>query len=288
MPKLADIIPPDKRGYADSSIFVTTEWLAEHMDDPNVQIVDCDLPELYEKGHIPGSVNPIDHYYKTSLEDRRHIQGPEQFAETFRDLGISDDTLVVGYDRSGSLYPFRLAWSLHYYRHLNVKVLDGGFQKWEAEGRATTTEKPVVTKGTFSVRQPDKSIFASRDDVLKTIKSKDSIILDVRTPEERDGSNKRGGKRGGYIPGSVHMEWINFHTGDEIPVIKTAAELRALLAKLGITEGSSVITYCQGGIRAAHAYWILKLLGFKKVRDYDASWREWGSDLSCPIEGLDA
>jgi len=243
MPNLADIIPPEKRGYADASIFVTTEWLAEHLDDPNVRVIDCDLPELYAKGHIPGAVNPVDHYYKTSLEDRTHIQRPEQFAETFSDLGVSDGTLVVGYDRSGSLYSFRMAWSLHYYRHLNVKVLDGGYQKWQAEGRATTTAAPRVARGTFSARKPDKSIFAGRDDVLNAVQSKGSVILDVRTPEERSGANKRGGKRGGHIPGSVHLEWINFHTNDEIPVIKSALELREMLAKLGITEDRSVITY---------------------------------------------
>lgn len=243
MPKLADIIPPDERGYADASIFVTTDWLAEHIDDPNVVVIDCDVPDEYEKGHIPGAVNPVDHYYKTSLEDRTHIQGTDQFAETFRSLGVSDYTLVVAYDRSGSLYSFRLAWALHYYRHTNVRVLDGGFQKWEAEGRPTTTEKPVVTPGSFSAQSPDRSIFADREHVLKEIDSGESMILDVRSDAERDGTNKRGGKRGGHIPGSVHLEWVNFHTNDEIPVIKTANELREMLAKLGITEDRSVITY---------------------------------------------
>ncbi len=133
------IVPPDERGYALSDVFVTTEWLAENISNPNVRVVDTDVPEEYQKGHIPGSVNPVDHYYKKSLDERTHIQGPEQFAQTMSDLGIGDDTLVIGYNREGGVYSFRLMWALHYYGHTNVKVLDGGLEKWEAEGREVAT-----------------------------------------------------------------------------------------------------------------------------------------------------
>ena len=236
------IISPTERGYTMPDIFVTTEWLAEHISDPNVRVVDTDVPEEYERGHIPGSVNPIDHYYKTSLEDRTHIQGPEQFAETMSDLGIGDDTTVIGYDRSGGVYSFRLMWALHYYGHTNVKFLDGGLPKWKAEGREISTEPGIAPSTTFTP-SANSEIFASRDQVMEAIDDESTILLDVRADDEWDGTNKRGGSRGGRIPGAVHLEWTNFHTGGEIPVLRSAEEIRKLLADVGITTDKNVITY---------------------------------------------
>ncbi len=279
------ITPPNERGYVDSSILVTADWLAEHIDDPNIAVVDVDDPSEYAKGHIVGASNPPDNYYKTSLEDRTHIQGPEQFAATMSALGISDDSLVVAYDRTGGLYALRIMWALHYYRHTNVKMLDGGFQKWVAEGRPTDNEPYAATASTlFTPREPDRSIFADIEDVLAAVGADDTTLLDVRTDGEWDGSNKRGGKRGGRMPGAIHLEWVNFHTGGDVPVLKTADEIRALLAARGVALDNEVITYCQGGIRAAHAYWVLKLVGVERVRNYDASWREWGNNEKVPIE----
>ena len=225
-------------------VFVTTEWLSEHMSDPNVRIVDTDVPELYETGHIAGAVNPVDHYYKTSLEDRTHIQGTEQFAKTMSDMGIGDDTTVVGYDRSGGVYSFRLMWALHYYGHTNVKFLDGGLPKWEAEGRAVTKDN-VSFAGTANSFKPtaNSEIFASRDRVLDAIDNDSTVLLDVRSDDEWSGENKRGGPRGGRIPGAVHFEWINFHTGGDVPVLRPANEIRKLLAEVGITPDKNVITY---------------------------------------------
>lgn len=280
-----EILPPDQRGYVDASILVTTDWLAEHIDDPNVVVVDTDDPSEYAEGHIPGASNPPDNYYKTSLEDRTHIQGPEQFAATMSSLGIGDDSLVVAYDRTGGLYALRLMWALHYYGHTNVKMLDGGYQRWVADGRETTTEATVVDgSSAFTPREPDRSIYADMNDVLEAIGDDDATLLDVRTDGEWDGSNKRGGKRGGRVPGAIHLEWVNFHTGGEIPTLKTADEIRGLLDEHGASTEGSVITYCQGGIRAAQAYWVLKLVGAERVRNYDASWREWGNNVDVPVE----
>ena len=280
-----NILPPNQRGYVDSSILVTTDWLAENIDDPNIVVVDTDDPSEYATGHIPGASNPPDNYYKTSLEDRTHIQGPEQFASTMSALGISDDSLVVAYDRTGGLYALRLMWALHFYRHTNVKMLDSGYQRWVADGRETST-RPYESDAlaSFTPRDPDRSIIADMDDVLKAIDSGETTLLDVRTDGEWEGSNKRGGKRGGHMPGAIHLEWVNFHTGGEIPTLKTADEIRALLSQSGVSSDGNIITYCQGGIRAAQAYWVLKLVGAQSVRNYDASWREWGNDDDVPIE----
>ena len=280
-----NILPPDQRGYGDPSILVTTDWLAEHIDDPGVVVVDTDDPSEYAEGHITGASNPPDNYYKTSLDDRTHIQGPEQFAATMSELGIGDESLVVAYDRSGGLYALRLMWALNYYRHTNVKMLDGGYQKWVSEGRGHDTNPYESHRSAFfAPREPNRAIYAGIDDVLQAIGADDTTLLDVRTDGEWDGSNKRGGKRGGRIPGAVHLEWVNFHTGGEIPVLKTAEEIRALLADKGVSVDDNVITYCQGGIRAAQAYWVLKLVGANSVRNYDASWREWGNNDSVPVE----
>ena len=249
--KIPNIKPPDERGYTMPGIFVTTEWLADHLTDPEVRIIDTDLPERYAEGHIPGAVNPVDHYYKASEEERTHIQGPEQFARTMSDLGVGHDTTVVGYDRSGGVYSFRLMWALHYYGHTNVKFLDGGLPKWTAEGRDTTTvatsfaESSTGTSYSFSPGPPvaNPAIFASREHVLNAIDNDSTVLLDVRADDEWDGTNKRDGPRGGRMPGAVHLEWVNFHTGGDIPVLKTAEEIRALLADVGVTPDKNVITY---------------------------------------------
>ena len=177
----------------------------------------------------------IDHYYKTSLEDRTHIQGPEQFASTMSSLGIGDDTQVVAYDSSGCLYGFRLAWSLHYYGHTNVKVVDGGFPKWFAEGRALTRESHSYAAATVFTPRPHPGIMATRDQVLEAIGAADTVLLDVRSDEEWTGENKRGAKRGGRIPGAVHLEWTNLLTEGDVPVLLPADELRRILADHGIT-----------------------------------------------------
>ena len=280
-----ETLPPTERGYADSDILVTAQWLAEHIHDPNVVVVDTDDPNEYSKGHIPGASNPPDNYYKTSLEDRTHIQGSEQFAATMSSLGIGDDSLVVAYDRTGGLYALRLMWALHYHRHTNVKMLDGGYQRWVADGHETTNEAYSPDSSiSFTPREPDRSIYADINDVLEAINAENTILLDVRTDGEWDGSNKRGGKRGGRIPGAIHLEWVNFHTGGDIPTLKTAEEIRALLVQHSVPTDGEVVTYCQGGIRAAQAYWVLKLVGVDSVRNYDASWREWGNNDDVPIE----
>lgn len=238
------ITPPSERGYTQPEMFVTTEWLADHLSDANVRVIDTDLPEEYAEGHIPGAVNPVDHYYKISLEDRTHIQGAEQFARTMSDLGVGDDTTVVGYDRSGGLYSFRLMWALHYYGHTNVKILDGGLPKWVAEGRDTTTGASSFSgPGVSFTAGANSDIFASRDCVKAAVDDGSTILLDVRTDDEWTGQNKRGGPRGGRIPGAIHLEWVNFHTGGDVPVLRSADEIRKLLADVGITPDKNVITY---------------------------------------------
>lgn len=276
-------IPAEKRGYSIDNIFISTKWLDKNINDPNIRIVDTDISEKYQNSHIPGSVNVVDNYYKTSADDRTHIQDPEKFSETMGNLGINNNSLVIAYDRSAGLYSLRLLWALNYYGHSNAKILDGGYQKWFYEGKKTTKILPKFPFSKFNIHM-NKDLIAKKDEVINALDDSQIQILDVRSDDEWNGINKRGGPRGGHIPGAIHIEWTNFHTKGEIPALKTANEIRDILSKTSFSKNKKTITYCQGGIRAAHTFWILKLIGLDHVKNYDGSWREWGNDFSCPIQ----
>lgn len=274
---------PNDRGYTNPELFVTTDWLEDNLNKPNLQIIDVDSTEEYKIGHIPGASNPIDNFYKTSMEDRTHIQNPENFSKTISELGIDNFTEVICYDRSAGLYAFRLIWALYYHGHKNVKILDGGYPKWLYENREITINKSIIQKKKF-IPEINKNILADKNLILENLDNNSALVLDVRSDDERSGINMRGGSRGGRIPGSIHIEWKNFHTEGDVPVLKTAKEIREILSKKNITSDKNIITYCQGGIRAAHTFWALRLSGFNNIKNYDGSWREWAEDFSCPIE----
>ena len=280
-----EFVSIEERDYKNQNILVSTDWINENLNNNDIVILDLDSNETYQKGHIPGALHVIDNYFKTSLENRIHVQNAIQIAKTFSDLGISSNTTVVGYDRSGSLYGFRLAWVLNFYGHSNVKVLDGGFPKWEHENRSIQLESAQPNnRDNFIPNNPNVEIFSNKNALIDILKSNSNYqILDVRSDDERKGINLRGGNRGGYIPNSLHKEWVNFNTKGDIPILKSANEILKITNDLGLKHDVPTITYCQGGIRAAHVFWALKLAGFKNVMNYDASWREWGQDDSCPI-----
>lgn len=238
---MSEPIPtPAERGYAHPELLVSTDWLADHLDDPNVRIVDTDKVDAYPRVHVPNAVGVVDNYYKGGA-DRIHVQNPAEFAATMESLGISDDTLVVAYDSDVHFAP-RLFWAVNHYGHRNVKVLDGGFPKWFAEGRPVTRAIPKVSRGRFTPKtQPDW--IATKDQVIGCIRKPDTVLLDVRSDEEWTGENTRGTRRGGRLPGAVHLEWKNFVAWNDVPVVKAADELRALLGRHGITPDKNVITY---------------------------------------------
>ena len=273
-----------ERNYKIDDLLVSTDWLESNLDNENLIILDLDSKEEYVSSHIQGSFNVVDNYYKTSLDDRTYVQNSEQISKTFSDLGISSESIVVGYDRSACLYSFRLAWVLNYYGHTNVKVLDGGFPKWNFESKATQSGENNPILGKFIPKDPNDEIFSNKNELIKILNNNSDVqIFDVRSEDERNGINLRGGKRGGYIPTSLHKEWVNFNTSGEIPILKSSKDILEITQSLGLDPQKPTITYCQGGIRAAHVFWTLKLAGFKNVKNYDASWREWGQDESCPI-----
>jgi thiosulfate/3-mercaptopyruvate sulfurtransferase len=168
--------------------------------------------------------------------------GPEKFAQVMGELGIGNNTLVIAYDGFGALYATRLWWALNYYGHKRVKVLNGGWDKWLAEGRPISNAVPRPPHTTFTPHTHEEFI-AGWDYVRASIGRADHVLLDVRSDGEWTGENARGSKRGGRIPGAVHLEWLNYVTNDDLKTFKPAAELRSMFDKTGVTPEKEVITY---------------------------------------------
>ena len=227
-------------GYANPALLAETDWLAEHLHDANLRLIDCDTRDAFRRAHIPGAVPVRGHHYLKEKEGAPHVMGAEQFARTMGEMGIGNDTLVVAYDGFNGLYAARLWWTLAYYGHTNVKVLNGGWNAWLAEGRpvtnATTRPEPAV----FTPHvQPD--LIADWQRVQAAIGS-ERVLLDVRSDGEWTGENARGTKRGGRLPGAVHLEWLNY-VDAKTSRFKPAAELRALFEEVGVSPDREVVTY---------------------------------------------
>ncbi len=225
--------------YSRPEMLVETDWLAEHLQD--VCVVDCDNREAYRRAHIPGAVTFRGHHYLKEKEGAPHIMGPEQFAETMGGLGIGDDTLVIAYDGFSGLYATRLWWAPSSYGHTRAAVLNGGWDAWLAEGRPLTNAPARRAAARFNP-QVNEELIARWEYVRDSIDQTDRVLLDVRSDGEWSGQNARGTKRGGRIPGAVHLEWLNY-VDDQTKKFKPAAELRAMFAEAGITPESQVVTY---------------------------------------------
>jgi thiosulfate/3-mercaptopyruvate sulfurtransferase len=226
--------------YAHPEMLVDGDWLQAHLEDPNLRIVDCDPLDAYRRVHIPGAVNPGDNFMKNP-DDRRFIMTSEQFTAEMARLGIGDDTLVVSYD-AGSTTAGRFWWCLNYYGHTNAKVLNGGWNLWLKQGRPVTMAQPQAKAATPFTPRADNSLYATAEHIMANLDSPEVVVLDVRSDGEWDGSNKRGNKRGGHIPGAVHMEWVNNLTSDDEKRWKSADELRQMYAACGITPDKQIVT----------------------------------------------
>ena len=234
--------------FVNSQILVDTEWLNDHIDDPSIRIVDCDMFDSYSRAHIRGAVGiKVHHYIKHPLypDDSKAypwVAEPEVVKELFESMGIGDNTTVVTYDSGGSLWASRFWWVLNYYGHTNAKVLDGGWKKWFDEGRPVSIDPPVPIEVTFTPSSDD-TLICTLDQAVSKIDDSDVVFLDVRSDGEWDGTNSRGNSRSGRVPGSVHLEWLNFITDDKYHTIKSPSELRKMLEAVGVTPEKEVITY---------------------------------------------
>ncbi len=231
-----------EEGYARPELLAEPDWLWEHRDDASVRVIDCAALDAYRRAHIPGAVGLPVHFYIKDAVEEAHVMPPEAFAELMVKLGVSDDTTVVTYDDNNSLVATRLWWVLNYYGHTNTKVLNGGWHRWLTEGRPVTFHQTRPEPGRFTPR-PNESLICRLDDLKAKLEDPNVQIMDMRTDEEWLGTNDRGNKRAGHVPGAVHLEWLNYITSDDRRVFKPAAELRAMLREAGISPESEVVTY---------------------------------------------
>jgi thiosulfate/3-mercaptopyruvate sulfurtransferase len=279
----------DERGYANPDVLVSTEWVAQHLEDPSVRIAESDEDYLlYEQGHIPGAVK-VDWF--TILQDpvKRDFIDKEGFERLMGELGISNDTTVVFYGDKSNWFACYAFWLFELYGHENKKIMDGGRKKWEKEG-PLTKEVPSYPKTQYKAKDPDRSIRAFRDDVSRHLERRLPLV-DVRSPQEYHGEllhmpgyPQEGAMRGGHIPGAVNIPWSQA-VNEEDSTFKPAEELRRLYEGQGITPDKEIIAYCRIGERSSHTWFALKyLLGYPKVRNYDGSWTEWGNLVGAPIE----
>lgn len=284
--------PIESRGYAHPEVLVSTEWVADHLDDPNVRIVESNEdPLLYSSGHIPNAVE-VD--WTRDLNDPviRDYLGREHFKALVERIGVTPDTTVVFYGDKNNWWACYAFWVFQLFGHSNARIMDGGRIKWANEGRELTRDTPSISPTSYDPPERDDTLHrAFRDDVLAHLKANGKLV-DVRSPEEYSGERlhmpdypNEGALRGGHIPGAKSVPWARAINPDS-GAFKSADELRAIYEnEQGLAKGEDVIAYCRIGERSSHTWFVLKyLLGFDKVRNYDGSWTEWGNLVGAPIE----
>ena len=282
----------ESRGYIRPEVLVSTDWVASHLDDPGVRIIESNEdPLLYSTGHIPGAVE-VD--WTRDLNDpvRRDYLGREGFEALMRRIGATRDTTVVFYGDRNNWWATYAFWVFQLFGHDKAKVMDGGRIKWANEKRPLEKGGPSYPASDYQAAdRDDKRIRAFRDEVLRHVESKGPMI-DVRSPAEYTGERlhmpeypNEGALRGGHIPGAANVPWAKAVNPDD-GTFKPAGELRALYEQeAGLKNSDDVIVYCRIGERSSHTWFVLThLLGYERVRNYDGSWTEWGNLVGVPIE----
>lgn len=277
--------------YAHPEVIVETEWLASHLQDPNIYIVESNEDILlYDQKHIPGAIK-IDWLNDLNDPVQRDYLDRERFEQLLSAKGISNDSTVIFYGDKNNWWATYAFWVFKLFGHKDARILNGGRAKWIAEGREMTREVPVYPTTTYSATERDDSVIrAFRDQVLAHIKQTGTALVDVRSPQEFTGERthmpdypQEGTLRGGHIPGAANIPWAQ--AVQEDGTFKSAEELQTLYGNQGITPDKDVITYCRIGERSSHSWFVLTyLLGYSNVRNYDGSWTEWGNSVGLPIE----
>jgi len=276
-------------GYA-KSVLVTTEWVAEHLDDHGVVVAEVDEnPDIYDEGHIPGAVKL---HWRDDLQDpvERDLVSKDVFERLLGERGIGNDTIVVLYGDKNIWFAAFAYWYLKIYGHEDVRIVDGGRQKWIDEGRELTTEAPSPERVQYRAKERDETIRAFRDAVGEDISTGEKALIDVRSPQEFSGEvisppgyEQEGAQRAGHIPTAHSIPWAQAVRDDG--TFKSPQELRRLYEAKGVTPDRQVTAYCRIGERSAHTWFVLReLLGYEAVKNYDGSWTEWGNLVDVPIE----
>ena len=284
--------------YAHPEALVSTQWVAEHLHDPDLRIVECDEDVLlYEQGHVPGAVK-LD--WHTDLNDpvERDYVDRARFEQLAAERGISNSTTLVFYGDKNNWWATYALWVFELYGHKNAVVMDGGRQKWIAEDRPLTKDVPSYPPGDYKYKAPQRNdtlIRAFRDQVMSLLKEdRNSLregvaLVDVRSNPEYTGEMlhminypQEGAQRGGHIPGARNIPWATAVREDG--TFKSQEELKQIYEGQGVTADKDVVAYCRIGERSSHTWFVLKyLLGYSRVRNYDGSWTEWGNLVDAPI-----
>lgn len=269
-------------GYGNPQLLVDTPWLAGHLNDPDLRIIDMrNNPEEYAAGHIPGAVHLPINQIRLALKESGFALPPDyEIEERLGQLGVTKETMIIIYDDQGGLNASRLFFTLEYAGHKKVALLNGGITKWVAEGRALSKTPAQVSRTVYQVQAETRRV-APAAWIAANLGKPNLALVDARSRAEYRGEDLRA-RRGGHIPGAVNIEWTQNLAGDK--TFKSADELSALYERAGVTKDKTVVSYCQTMHRGAIAYFTLRLLGYTDVRGYDRSWNEWGNDSLLPIE----
>jgi thiosulfate/3-mercaptopyruvate sulfurtransferase len=271
-------------------VLVETEWVAEHLNDRKVRLVEVDVDTTaYDSGHIPGAVG-WNWKKDTQQPIRRDIPDKTGVEALLGRSGVAPDTTVILYGDNNNWFATYAFWLLKLYGHADARIMNGGRKKWLDEGRPLTTEAPQVAPALYRAKEPEANLRALRSLVLDSVGKAGHGLVDVRSPKEFSGEllapenlPQEGAQRGGHIPGARNIPWGQAVREDG--TFKPAAELKALYGGQGITPDKEIIAYCRIGERSSHTWYVLKyLLGYPNVRNYDGSWTEWGSSIGVPVE----
>jgi thiosulfate/3-mercaptopyruvate sulfurtransferase len=267
--------------YTRETLLTTAEDLRKKLGSEDLCLIDVRPAEDFAGGHLPGAVHfdvfglslidTSDAPLKVFMHMIHHI---------FELRGISEKNEAIVYENQSGMRAARALWFLDYFGHPNARMLDGGMQAWKSAGFATTTEATPPKAASFKISER-RDVLATAQDVLQSLNKNETAILDTRSRAEYLGTQIRAA-RGGAIPGAIHIEWTD--NLDNSGKFKSTAELQAMYSRAGITPDKEVISYCQGGYRAAHSYVALRLIGFPRIRNYIGSWKEWGDRTDLPIE----
>ena len=271
-------------------VLVSTDWVAEHLDDAGVVVAEVDEnPDLYDEGHIPGAIKL---HWKDDLQDpvERDLVDKASFEQLLGSRGIGNDTVLVLYGDKNNWFAAYAYWYVKTYGHKDVRILNGGRQKWIDEDRALTTDVPSPEPVSYAAAERNESIRAYRDQVRDWLGASGRALVDVRSPGEYAGDliappgyEQEGAQRGGHIPTAASIPWATAVRDDG--TFKSAEELAELYGAKGVTPDKEVVAYCRIGERSAHTWFVLsELLGYENVRNYDGSWTEWGNLVDVPIE----